>query len=100
MPVKLNVDKISLSFGGIKALHEVEFQVEAGEIFAVIGAQRRRQDQPHQQHQRLLPAAERGASSSTASTSRIPRPTAGRAWAYRAPFKISRSTPTRPCSII
>jgi len=37
MPVKLHVEKISLSFGGIKALNDVEFQIEAGEIFAVIG---------------------------------------------------------------
>ncbi len=37
MPVKLHVDKISLSFGGIKALDGVEFKVAAGEIYAVIG---------------------------------------------------------------
>ncbi len=37
MPVKLHVDNISLSFGGIKALQEVEFKISAGEIFAVIG---------------------------------------------------------------
>ncbi len=37
MPVKLHVDDISLSFGGIKALQNVDFQVKAGEIFAVIG---------------------------------------------------------------
>ena len=37
MSVKLHVDKISLSFGGIKALQDVEFQVDVGEIFAVIG---------------------------------------------------------------
>ena len=34
---KLHVDRISLRFGGIKALQEVEFRVSAGEIFAVIG---------------------------------------------------------------
>ena len=37
MPVKLHVENISLSFGGIKALQGVDFEVEAGEIFAVIG---------------------------------------------------------------
>ena len=37
MAVKLHVDDISLSFGGIKALQHVDFQVKAGEIFAVIG---------------------------------------------------------------
>ena len=37
MPVKLHVDHISLSFGGIKALNDVEFKINAGEIFAVIG---------------------------------------------------------------
>ena len=37
MPVKLHVNKISLSFGGIKALQDVDFKIDAGEIFAVIG---------------------------------------------------------------
>ncbi|MBK8030225.1 MAG: ABC transporter ATP-binding protein [Anaerolineae bacterium] len=37
MAVKLHVDAISLSFGGIKALQNVDFQVNSGEIFAVIG---------------------------------------------------------------
>ena len=37
MPVKLHVDRISLSFGGIKALQDVDFQVNSAEIFAVIG---------------------------------------------------------------
>ena len=37
MPVKLHVAKISLSFGGIKALDGVEFQVNESEIYAVIG---------------------------------------------------------------
>ena len=37
MAVKLHVDDISLSFGGIKALQGVDFEVKAGEIFAVIG---------------------------------------------------------------
>lgn len=37
MPVKLHVDRISLNFGGIKALQDIEFKINAGEIFAVIG---------------------------------------------------------------
>jgi len=37
MPVKLHVNDISLSFGGIKALQNIEFKVNEGEIFAVIG---------------------------------------------------------------
>jgi len=37
MPVKLHVNDISLSFGGIKALQNVDFKVNEGEIFAVIG---------------------------------------------------------------
>lgn len=37
MSVKLHVDKISLNFGGIKALQDVEFEINSGEIFAVIG---------------------------------------------------------------
>ncbi len=37
MPVMLHVEKISLRFGGIKALDAVDFQVREGEIFAVIG---------------------------------------------------------------
>jgi len=35
--VKLHVQNISLSFGGIRALNNVEFKVKRGEIFAVIG---------------------------------------------------------------
>lgn len=35
--VKLQVDCISLSFGGIKALMNVDFQVREGEILAIIG---------------------------------------------------------------
>jgi branched-chain amino acid transport system ATP-binding protein len=37
MPPKLQVDNISLSFGGIKALRNISFNVNEGEIFAVIG---------------------------------------------------------------
>ena len=37
MPVKLHVDNISLNFGGIQALSDVEFKINASEIFAVIG---------------------------------------------------------------
>ena len=37
MAVKLHVDDISLNFGGIKALKNVDFEVQAGQIFAVIG---------------------------------------------------------------
>ncbi|MCY4061097.1 MAG: ABC transporter ATP-binding protein [Chloroflexi bacterium] len=37
MPVKLHVDNITLSFGGIQALQNVQFEINAGEIFAVIG---------------------------------------------------------------
>lgn len=37
MPIKLHVNDISLSFGGIKALQNVDFKVNEGEIFAVIG---------------------------------------------------------------
>ncbi len=35
--IKLHVQKISLRFGGIRALNGVSFQVKRGEIFAVIG---------------------------------------------------------------
>jgi branched-chain amino acid transport system ATP-binding protein len=37
MSVKLKVDRISLSFGGIKALRDIAFEVNEGEILAVIG---------------------------------------------------------------
>ena len=37
MPVKLHVEQVSLNFGGIRALSDVSFRVDAGEIFAVIG---------------------------------------------------------------
>jgi len=36
-PPKLHVDHISLNFGGIKALQDVDFKVNEGEILAVIG---------------------------------------------------------------
>jgi len=36
-PAKLHVDHISLNFGGIKALQDVDFEVNEGEILAVIG---------------------------------------------------------------
>jgi branched-chain amino acid transport system ATP-binding protein len=36
-PSKLHVDHISLSFGGIRALNDIEFSVRQGEILAVIG---------------------------------------------------------------
>lgn len=37
MTVKLHVNNISLNFGGIKALQNVSFEVNDGEIFAVMG---------------------------------------------------------------
>jgi branched-chain amino acid transport system ATP-binding protein len=37
MAVKLHVHHISLSFGGIRALQNIEFKVNQGDIFAVIG---------------------------------------------------------------
>ncbi|MBM3145154.1 MAG: ABC transporter ATP-binding protein [Chloroflexi bacterium] len=36
-PIHLNVDNISLSFGGTQALMNVSFEVERGEILAIIG---------------------------------------------------------------
>lgn len=36
-PAKLHVQNISLNFGGIRALQNVDFKVETGQIFAVIG---------------------------------------------------------------
>jgi len=32
-----NVDKLSISFGGLKALQDISFDVNKGEIFAIIG---------------------------------------------------------------
>jgi branched-chain amino acid transport system ATP-binding protein len=37
MSIKLHVDNISLSFGGIKALQNISFDVRSGEILSVIG---------------------------------------------------------------
>ncbi len=37
MGVKLHVQDVSLSFGGIKALHHIDFEVPQGSIFSVIG---------------------------------------------------------------
>jgi branched-chain amino acid transport system ATP-binding protein len=36
-PLKLHINHISLSFGGIRALNDIDFQVREGEICAVIG---------------------------------------------------------------
>lgn len=36
-PPKLHVNNISLSFGGIRALQQIDFKVQQGEILAVIG---------------------------------------------------------------
>jgi branched-chain amino acid transport system ATP-binding protein len=36
-PPKLHVDNISLNFGGIRALQQIDFTVQQGEILAVIG---------------------------------------------------------------
>ena len=33
----LNVEQISLSFGGVKALTEVSFKIQEKEVFAIIG---------------------------------------------------------------
>lgn len=36
-PVQLEVDSISISFGGVQAVYNVSFQVRKGEIFSIIG---------------------------------------------------------------
>lgn len=36
-PVQLEVDSISISFGGVQAIYNVSFQVRKGEIFSIIG---------------------------------------------------------------
>ena len=36
-PVQLEVDSISISFGGVQAIYNVSFQVRKGEIFSLIG---------------------------------------------------------------
>jgi branched-chain amino acid transport system ATP-binding protein len=37
LPVQLQVDEISISFGGVQAIYGVSFQVRQGEIFSIIG---------------------------------------------------------------
>ena len=50
----LKVDNVSLSFGGVKAIQNVSFDIKKGEVRAIIGPERCRQDVDAQQHQRLL----------------------------------------------
>ena len=42
MEVLLEVEGLTRYFGGVAAVKEISFQVQEAEIFALIGAQRRR----------------------------------------------------------
>ena len=50
----LAVENVSLGFGGVKALSDVSFDIRKGEIRAIIGPERRRQDVDAELHQRFL----------------------------------------------
>jgi ABC-type branched-subunit amino acid transport system ATPase component len=52
----LEIENLSLSFGGIRALQSVSLSVEPGELYAVIGAQRGGKNIAAQLHQRVLQA--------------------------------------------
>jgi ABC-type phosphonate transport system ATPase subunit len=58
--VMLKVDNVSLSFGGVKAISDISFDILKGEIRAIIGPERGRQDLDAQRDQRLLSSAGRG----------------------------------------
>ena len=53
----LSVEGLSLSFGGLAALADVDLTVREGSITGIIGPNGAGQDQPAQLHLRLLPAA-------------------------------------------
>ena len=55
--VLLSVENISLSFGGVKALTEVSFDVREGEIRAIIGPNGAGKSLDAQRHQRRVPPA-------------------------------------------
>ncbi len=58
--VLLAVENVSLRFGGVTgASATCRFDIRKGEIRAIIGPERRRQDVDAQRHQRLLPPAGR-----------------------------------------
>ena len=50
----LSVEGVSLSFGAVQALIDVSIEVYSGEILAIIGPKRRRQDLAAERHQRRL----------------------------------------------
>ena len=65
----LEVDDVTMRFGGVTALDEVSFHINEGEILGLIGPERRRQDDLLQRDDRRLPADRRARSASTASRS-------------------------------
>ena len=61
----LDVEEITVRFGGIMALDRASFSIEQGEICGLIGPERRRQDDDVQRHQPDLRPDSSGRSTST-----------------------------------
>ena len=74
----LEVDEVTLRFGGVVALNEVSFHINKGEILGPHRSQRRRQDDLLQRHDGRLPAhlgcgaLPRRAAAASARSSRSP----------------------------
>ena len=70
----LEVENISLSFGGVKALTDVSFDIAKGEIRAIIGPNGAGKSSMLNVHQRLLPPAAGRRSASRAGSAPRMRP--------------------------
>ena len=87
----LEVNGLSKSFGGVQALTDVSFAVAAGEIVGLIGPNGAGKTTCFNLINGLLPASAGGIRLGGADMGGLP-PTAGPAWVWPAPFRISSSS--------
>jgi ABC-type phosphonate transport system ATPase subunit len=59
MPVSVCVRELTKRYGTVEAVRRVSFDVAAGEIFGLLGAQRRGQDHDAGVHSRAAPPGRR-----------------------------------------
>ena len=85
---ELGVEDLRLRFGGLVVLDDVSFAVERQRTVRADRAERRRQDQRAQLHQRHLPRARRDPLPRHATSAACRRMTS-RGWALRAPFSTA-----------